>query len=213
MQKARIGPNMLREVGEERQHIVPRFFFDFLDPRQIPFAFFADVGRGGFRDRADRSQRIARMRLDLEPDFKPVLGLPNFGHLWAGIAGDHAAALFIRATVFLTCFGEVRKRNSLFWGTAHINACISILCLPDRRLINVWLPPMPVPPSVVSQACQHLFVMDDVDLRGLSVQTVRRPVFRGSFAHRQSIFRTEWRGRPASAPASWMQGLLRKSSS
>ena len=43
-----------------------------------------------FGDHTDLRERVAGMRLDLEPDLEAGLRLPDLDHGGAGIAGDHA---------------------------------------------------------------------------------------------------------------------------
>ena len=61
-------------------------------PRLLPDRLGALLG-----DDADLGERVAGVRLDLEPDLEARLGRPDRDHFGAGIAGDHAAAFLGQA--------------------------------------------------------------------------------------------------------------------
>jgi hypothetical protein len=52
----------------------------------------AQMAAALLRDHAQFGQRVAGVRLDLEPDFEARLRLPDRNHFGAGIAGDHGLA-------------------------------------------------------------------------------------------------------------------------
>ena len=57
---------------------------------KVALRAFSQIVFGGFlRDDAELGQRVAGMRLDLEPDAETGLGLPDGDHLGAGIARNH----------------------------------------------------------------------------------------------------------------------------
>ena len=89
--EARLGPDMLGEVGEERDHVVPRLALDLVDPLDFEGAPLADRLRGRFRDATERRLRVAGMGFDLQPDAEPGLGRPERRHLFSRIARDHSA--------------------------------------------------------------------------------------------------------------------------
>jgi hypothetical protein len=89
MHEARIWPNGFREIGQEGENVMARFFFDFIDALQIPFALFPDIPGGGSGDDAKLRQSVAGMGFDFEPDAHPVVGIPDLGHFRAGIARNH----------------------------------------------------------------------------------------------------------------------------
>ena len=77
MDEARFGPDMLGQVGEEGDHVVPRLALDLVDPLDFETAALPNrLGRLLGND-AQLRHRIASMRLDLEPDAETVLRLPD----------------------------------------------------------------------------------------------------------------------------------------
>ena len=62
---------------------------DFVDARDVELATFPDSLGGFFWDDAEFGERIARMRLDFEPDAELVLWFPDFCHLGSAVAWDH----------------------------------------------------------------------------------------------------------------------------
>ena len=73
------------------------FGFDGVDPRHVEFgvlAFFPDFRGSFFGHHAQFGQLVGGMGLDLKPDAKLGFGRPDFGHLGAGIAGDHKRPFF-----------------------------------------------------------------------------------------------------------------------
>ena len=67
---------------------------------------------GLLRDDAEFGQRVAGMRLDLEPDAELGLGRPDRDHLGAGIARDHDGASLSEFRVRSLRGGSVRTRRS-----------------------------------------------------------------------------------------------------
>ena len=96
MDEARLGPDEFGEMGQKGDDVMMRDLLDRVDPRHVEgdmAGLFPDRLGGLFRDDADFGQRVAGMRLDLEPDAKAGLRLPEGGHFGTGIAGDHAGSL------------------------------------------------------------------------------------------------------------------------
>ena len=94
--KPRLGTDEFGEVGQEGDHVMMRDLFDLVDPRRVKrymTGLFPDRLGGLLGDDADFGQRIAGMRLDLEPDAKPRPRLPYGGHFGPGIARDHSGTL------------------------------------------------------------------------------------------------------------------------
>ena len=89
-----IRPDMLRQMGKERDHIMLRHRLNLINPRHIKGHIPRPPNRRRIRrrDHAERRLRIAGMRLNLKPDAKLRLGRPQGHHLGAGIAGNHGAA-------------------------------------------------------------------------------------------------------------------------
>ena len=90
--EARFRPDDLRHMGEECDHVVLDLALDRIDARDVEGrgpALLPDRRGGALRDRAERRHGVGRMRLDLEPDAKPGLRVPDGCHLGAGITRDH----------------------------------------------------------------------------------------------------------------------------
>src|SRR5438045_4053532 len=93
MNEARLGADVLGEARQERDHVVLHLALDLVDARDVETAFVPD-GLGRFLgDDALRRERVAGMRLDLEPDAEPVLRLPDGAHLGPAVARDHGDCL------------------------------------------------------------------------------------------------------------------------
>ena len=79
-------------MGEEGDDIMLGDALDLVDAvdveGDVPGAVPDRLG-AFLRNDPDLGQRIAGMRLDLEPDAEARLGLPDGDHFGAGIAGDH----------------------------------------------------------------------------------------------------------------------------
>jgi hypothetical protein len=92
MHEARLGTDDFGEVREERDDVVLGLALDRIDacdvesgvPRLLP-----DREGGFLGDDAKLGHRIGGVRLDLEPDAKAGLGVPDGNHLGAGITRDH----------------------------------------------------------------------------------------------------------------------------
>src|SRR6185437_12526708 len=89
MDEARLGPDMLGDVGEKGDDVVPRLALDLVDARDLEFAALAQRLRRAFRHHAGLRQCFGGGDLDVEPDAEPVLRRPNGAHLRPGITGDH----------------------------------------------------------------------------------------------------------------------------
>ena len=78
-------------------------------------AFVPDRLGRVFRDDADFGQRVAGIGLDLEPDAKARLRLPDGGHFGAGIARDHVSGSRAEGLLGLACRGgrsKIRHNNN-----------------------------------------------------------------------------------------------------
>ena len=86
--------DLFGQFGGEGDDVVLGFPLDLVDPVDarvgigLVALFPHDLG-GVLGDHAQFGLRVAGMGLDLEPDAELVCGLPNGGHLGAGIARDH----------------------------------------------------------------------------------------------------------------------------
>ena len=82
--KARLGPDDLGEMGEKGDDVVLDFALDLFDPRDVEFGRFAvcpDRLGGLLRDHAELGHGIGGMGFDLEPDAKPRFRRPDRRHL------------------------------------------------------------------------------------------------------------------------------------
>ena len=90
--EARFRTDDLGEMREEGDDVVLRHLLDGVDARDVelvPDPLFPDGVGGLARYDADVGHGGGRMRLDLEPDSKACLRLPDAGHLGTGVARDH----------------------------------------------------------------------------------------------------------------------------
>jgi hypothetical protein len=95
MHEARFGADDLGEMGQEGDDVVLGLALDLVDAVDVEghvLALGPDRLCGLLRDDAELGQRVAGVRLDLEPDAEAGLGRPDGDHFGAGIAGDHARA-------------------------------------------------------------------------------------------------------------------------
>ena len=86
----------MRQEGDD---VVLHLALDLVDLGDIEdggVAFFADVLRGFLRDHVQLGQRLAGMRLDLEPDAELGLGGPDGDHFGPRIARNHRLRLMMR---------------------------------------------------------------------------------------------------------------------
>ena len=85
--EARLGPHMVREIGEEGDHVVAGLALDRIDLRGIDQRGMvradrsAECRRRRLRRLAARDLGIERMALDLQPDGEAGLRRPDCGHL------------------------------------------------------------------------------------------------------------------------------------
>ena len=106
MHETRVGSDEFGEMGQEGDDIVLGHPLDLVDARDIEgdmAGALPDRRGGGLRDHADFGERVAGMGLDLEPDAKPRLRLPDLHHVGAGIARDHHDSLSLS-------FSRLRER-------------------------------------------------------------------------------------------------------
>ena len=90
--EARLRADDFGQMGQEGDDVMLCFALDLVDPRHVEnhVAGLGPYSLGGFlRDDPEFRQRVSRMRLDLELDLEPRLGVPDGSHFRAGIAGDH----------------------------------------------------------------------------------------------------------------------------
>ena len=83
MDEARLGPDTLREVREEGDHVVLGLALDLVDARDVVrrrACARSPWRRSRGTTPASASASVA-MRLDLEPDAEAVLRLPDGAHL------------------------------------------------------------------------------------------------------------------------------------
>ena len=92
MHPAGLFADMLGDIGEKGDDVVPCLALDLVDPRDIEAAALAQRVSGAFRDGAGRLHRFGGKDLDLEHDPEAVLRLPDGGHAGACVAGDHNQA-------------------------------------------------------------------------------------------------------------------------
>src|SRR5207248_5903004 len=90
MHEARLGADMLGEVGQKGDHVMAGLALDLVDALGLEAAALPDGASGALGDDSQRRLVIASMRLDLEPDPVPVLRRPDPGHFGAAVARDHA---------------------------------------------------------------------------------------------------------------------------
>src|SRR5439155_26590035 len=93
MDEAGVGPELLLEAREKRDHLVLDALLDGEDPRDVHARRPADP-----RHRVGRNATAAGVRVahgELHPEPRPVLGLlaPEASHLGAGVTLDHALTL------------------------------------------------------------------------------------------------------------------------
>src|SRR5438477_10691680 len=115
MHKARLGSDDLREMGEKGDDVVLGLALDLVDAGHVELGIAALVpnGAGGsFRHHAELHHGIGGMGLDLEPDAKTGLGLPDGSHFGAAVAGDHGWA-------FNRLGGPMASGQSAWNGTAR----------------------------------------------------------------------------------------------
>jgi hypothetical protein len=88
------GADMFGEMGEEGDDVMLGDRLDLVDPGDVELDVLGFPHRVGvlLRDHPELCLGVAGMRLDLEPDAELGGGLPDRGHLGAGIAGDHGSA-------------------------------------------------------------------------------------------------------------------------
>ena len=94
MDEAGIRPDDLGEMGEEGDDVVLRRPLDLVDAVDVEFglaALLPDRSRRRSRNDAELGERVAGVRLDLEPDAELRFGRPDGRHFRAGVTRDHAA--------------------------------------------------------------------------------------------------------------------------
>src|SRR5439155_25977838 len=90
MHEARLGADMFRDVGQERDRFVMHLALDLADALDLEFAALAQrLCRPGGDD-SELLLRLAGVGLDIELDAEIVLRLPDRRHLRPAVARDHA---------------------------------------------------------------------------------------------------------------------------
>ena len=92
MHEARIRADEFAEMGQEGDDVMLGHALDLVDARDVEgdeIGLVPDRLGALLGDDADLGERVAGIGLDLEPDAKARLRLPDLRHLGAGIAGDH----------------------------------------------------------------------------------------------------------------------------
>ena len=80
MHEARLGADMLGEVGQKGDHVMAGLALDLVDALGLEAAALPDGASGALGDDPQRRLGIASMRLDLEPDPVAVLRRPDPRH-------------------------------------------------------------------------------------------------------------------------------------
>ena len=94
MQEARLRSDVLGDARQERDDIVLDLGFDLVDAVDVETPALLHRLGHGFRNQPELGHRLSRQRLDLEPDAKLGLRLPNASHVGSAVAGDHARRPF-----------------------------------------------------------------------------------------------------------------------
>ena len=94
--EARRLADMLCKVGQESDDVVLGLALDHVDAVDLEFALRPHRRRRLARDHPQFGQRVHRVRLDLEPDSKARLRLPDHHHFGTRIARDHAGSPLYR---------------------------------------------------------------------------------------------------------------------
>src|SRR5260370_34852246 len=92
MDKARIGADMLGEIGQKGDDVMVGLPLDLIDACDLRSSLLPGGAPRRRRDDAKRRLRVTGVRLDLEPDTETVLRLPDRAHRGAAIAGDHLSS-------------------------------------------------------------------------------------------------------------------------
>ena len=87
--EARLGANMLGEVGQKRDRLVMHLALDVEDARDVKGAALAHRLCSALRNDAELFLRLAGKGLDVELDAEIVIRLPDLGHLQAAVPRDH----------------------------------------------------------------------------------------------------------------------------
>ncbi len=97
VQPARGFADALGDRGRERDHVVLRDLFDFVNARdevvELGFRLFAEHLRVGGRDNAVGDQRIGRRQLHVQPGLVLVSIAPDGAHFGLGITRNHRRSL------------------------------------------------------------------------------------------------------------------------
>ncbi len=91
MDEPRFRSHVLTDIGEERDHIMLHFVFDFKNSRDIELRLGPYDVDGFAWDYAKLRLRLAGEDFDFKPDTKLVFVFPNLAHFWACIARDQGS--------------------------------------------------------------------------------------------------------------------------
>ncbi len=103
MDEAGVRPDDLGEMGQEGDDVMLGDGFDLVDAGDVEgcgTALFPDRLCRRLRDDAEFGQRVAGMRLDLEPDAELGFGRPDGDHFRSGVARDHGSLLSFEEEYF-----------------------------------------------------------------------------------------------------------------
>ena len=99
MDETRVRADEFRQMRQEGDDVVLGHALDLVDALDVELrrvAFLPDRPCRFLRDHAEFGQRVAGMRLDLEPDAEAGFRRPDGDHFRARVARDHVEAFPVR---------------------------------------------------------------------------------------------------------------------
>src|SRR5262245_46808718 len=96
VEETRLWSDVLSDVCQKGDDVVLDLGLDLVDAVDVKAPALLHRLGDGFRDQPKLGHGLSRKRLDLEPDAKLGLRLPNASHVGAAVAGDHARNPFLR---------------------------------------------------------------------------------------------------------------------